>query len=157
MQVYFAGAIPGGRELVSTTQSIVNRLKSMGHLVPTEHVASPTVLEDERRLSPSFVYKRDFDWISGSEALIAEVSLTSLGVGYEIACALHAGKPVLCLHRAGGTVSKMISGNPSPGLRVVSYADNAELEQHLDSFIAEHYSVRATPREAGNREPEGEN
>ncbi|HNB51303.1 MAG TPA: hypothetical protein PK530_05150, partial [Anaerolineales bacterium] len=57
----------------------------------------------------------------GSEVLIAEVSTPSHGVGYEIGYALGLGKRVLCLHREGARVSKMITGNPDPNLTVCAY------------------------------------
>lgn len=49
--------------------------------------------------------------------MIAEVSAPSLGVGYEIACAVLWGLPVVCLHKADVRVSAMISGNDQVMLR----------------------------------------
>ncbi len=101
MRIYFAGAITGGRENLPIYQHIVSRLKSLGCLVPTEHVADPRVLEQEGSLAARFIYERDVRWILESDAMVAEVSTPSLGVGYEICCALHQSKPVLCLYREG--------------------------------------------------------
>jgi 2'-deoxynucleoside 5'-phosphate N-hydrolase len=53
--------------------------------------------------------------------LIAEVSMPSHGVGYEIGFSLGLGKPVLALYQEGWRVSKMISGNPDPNLSVKAY------------------------------------
>ena len=74
-------------------------------------------MEQEGRLSPEEVYVRDTSWIEACDALIAEVSTPSHGVGYEIGYALSKGKPVLCCYRQGGRVSKMISGNPDLNLQ----------------------------------------
>jgi 2'-deoxynucleoside 5'-phosphate N-hydrolase len=96
-------------------------------------VASPRVLDEESTLTPQQVYERDVAWIRISAAMIAEVSTPSLGVGYEIATAQHLGLPVLCLHRAELSVSKLVSGNRS--IQVSPYADQAELDRHIQEFL----------------------
>ena len=71
------------------------------------------------------------------EAVVAEVSTPSHGVGYEIALALNLGKPVLCCYQAGMKVSKMITGNTSPGLQVRQYTTIAQAVEIVHSFLAE--------------------
>lgn len=83
------------------------------------------------------VYDRDLKWIRECDALIAEVSTPSHGVGYEIARALSLNKPVLCCYQDGRPVSKMILGNRSPGLVVRSYADERQALSVLDEFLEE--------------------
>ena len=75
----------------------------------------------ESEISPREVYDRDMDWIRGCDVLIAEVSIPSHGVGYEIGFALGEGKQVLCLYQEGRKVSKMITGNSHPDLEIKSY------------------------------------
>jgi nucleoside 2-deoxyribosyltransferase len=135
MQVYFAGAIMGGRENLPVYQHIVARLQAAGHKVPSAHVADPAVLSHESALSPREVYERDVAWIETSDAMVAEVSTPSLGVGYEVGYGLQRGLPVLCPYRHGLTISKMITGNPAPTLVVATYADLSELDARLDAFL----------------------
>jgi len=90
----------------------------------------------EAVIDPRAVYARDVDWIRASEALIAEVSVPSHGVGYEIGFALGLGKPVLALYRQGRKVSKMISGNPDAHLQVRAYQDSAEAVRVIGDFLA---------------------
>jgi nucleoside 2-deoxyribosyltransferase len=71
-------------------------------------------------VSPQEVYDRDIRRIVESDAMIAEVSMPSLGVGYEVGYALNVGKPVLCLSRSGMFISKMITGNPALALTVAT-------------------------------------
>ena len=87
------------------------------------------------RYRPREVYRRDIGWIEQSDAMVAEVSTPSLGVGYEVGYALHIAQPVLCLYRRGLFVSKMITGNPAPTLVVATYQNLDELDAHLDSFL----------------------
>ncbi len=136
MNIYFACSITGGREFEPVYQDLTAAMLADGHEVPTAHLASPTVLEVEAVVSPRDVYERDVNWIRNADALIAEVSVPSHGVGYEIGFALSAGKRVLCLLRQGRKVSKMVSGNPDPNLLVCTYHDSQEAVALVRSFIA---------------------
>ena len=147
MRIYFSGAIAGGRDNLAVYQHIVKRLQAAGLEVPSAHVADPEVLARESGLSPREVYARDVRWVETSDAMIAEVSTPSLGVGYEVAHALHLGKPVLCLYRRGLAVSKMITGNPA--LTIAAYAGLSELDAHLDAFLGSLASVTTATSQRG--------
>jgi len=135
MQIYFSGAISGGRDDLSVYQHIVAHIQAAGVVVPSAHVADPAVLSRESSVSPRDVYQRDIGWIEQSDAMVAEVSTPSLGVGYEVGYALRIAKPILCLYRRGLFISKMITGNPAPTLGVAAYENLGELDAHLDSFL----------------------
>jgi len=135
MRIYFSGAISGGRDNLPVYQHIVERLLQAGHEIPSAHVADPAVHRQETDVSPRQVYLRDVSWIKECDAMVAEVSTPSLGVGYEVAYALNLGQPVLCVYKSGLCVSKIITGNPAPELIVATYADMDELDARLDSFI----------------------
>lgn len=138
MNIYFACSITGGREFESVYQAMVAALVQAGHQVPTAHLAEAGAGEREAVLSPQEVYARDADWIRASDVLIAEVSVPSHGVGYEIGLALGAGKPVLALYQQGRKVSKMISGNPDANLQVKAYREAGEAIQIMHEFLAIH-------------------
>ena len=136
MKIYFACSITGGREDELVYQAIVGALKADGHQVPTAHLAHPEVMTLEAVIDPEQVYTRDIAWIDASDALIAEVSTPSHGVGYEISYALGREIPVLCCYRQGKRVSKMITGNTSPYLQARSYRSTVEVAQLVADFIA---------------------
>ena len=117
-------------------QAIVEALVQDGHQVPTAHLAESGVGAVEAVLSPQAVYTRDVDWIRASDVLIAEVSVPSHGVGYEIGFALGIGKPVLALYQQGRKVSKMISGNPDANLQIKIYQDNTEAAHLIRDFLS---------------------
>ena len=127
MNIYFACSITGGREFESTYQEVVAELLRDGHEIPTSHLAQTEIMENERVLAPCDVYERDVNWIKSCDVLIAEVSVPSHGVGYEIAFALGIGKRVLCLHQKDKQVSKMITGNLDPALKVIAYSISHKL------------------------------
>ncbi len=136
MNIYFAASIRAGRELQPLYAEIVAYLRREGHTVLTEHIAASTVLDDEQDLTEEAIYAQDTAWLDVCDAVIAEVTVPSLGVGYEIGYALHqAHKPVLCLCRRGVNLSAMLLGNPDPRLRVVFYDDLAEVCRALDAFV----------------------
>ena len=136
MNIYFACSITGGREFEGMYQELMAALLADGHVIPTAHLADSGVTALEAKVSPEEVYARDVAWIQAADALIAEVSVPSHGVGYEVGYALDAGKPVLCLAREGRRVSKMITGNPHARLQSKRYRDNAEAIDMARAFIA---------------------
>jgi nucleoside 2-deoxyribosyltransferase len=142
VNIYFACSITGGREFEAVYQALTAAMLADGHEVPTAHLADTTVVQLEAVVSPGDVYRRDVNWIANADALIAEVSVPSHGVGYEIGFALHAGKRVLCLSQQGRKVSKMVSGNPDPNLTVQTYKDNQEAIALVREFI-EHLKQTA--------------
>jgi nucleoside 2-deoxyribosyltransferase len=135
MNVYFSCSLTGGRQDENIYAHIVDHLLERGFEVPTEHLARPEVMELEKIVDPEEVFQRDIEWIEACDAVIAEVSTPSHGVGYEIAYALGIGKPVLCCFRHDAQVSKMITGNRTPGLRVQSYRSEQEAIEMIDAFL----------------------
>lgn len=136
MNIYFSCSITGGRKDEEAYQALVGYLLENHHEVPTAHLSSPDVLTLEAAALPQEVYLRDVAWVRGCDVVVAEVSTPSHGVGYEIALALSLGKPVLCCYRAGQKVSKMITGNTSPGLKVCEYTTIGQAVDTVHSFLA---------------------
>jgi len=141
LNLYFSCSLTGGRADQEIYSAIVGHLEQLGHVVPTAHLADPGVMDLEKVVDPQEIYRRDVRWIEECDALIAEVSTPSHGVGYEIAYALGLGKPVLCCYKGGVPVSKMILGNQSKGLQVSEYVDPPGALVAIDAFL---HQIRAT-------------
>jgi len=112
-KIYFAGAIRGGRNDASLYQNIIIYLGSFGEVL-TEHVGDNTITEiGEDRKTDSYIFERDLIWLKSASIVIAEVTIPSLGVGYELGIAEKLDIPVLCLFRdlKGKKLSAMIRGN----------------------------------------------
>ena len=135
MNIYFACSITGGREFEHIYQELIRALLADGHEIPTAHLAESNVVDLEAAASAREVYERDVIWLRNAQAVIAEVSVPSHGVGYEIGFALSAGKPVLCLSLEGRKISKMISGNPHPNLTAKTYKNTEEAISLAREFI----------------------
>jgi nucleoside 2-deoxyribosyltransferase len=137
MNIYFSCPITGGRDYQPIFEIMVDHLIAREHEVPTEHLARPEVMSLESVADPEDVYQRDIRWMDECDALIAEVTIPSHGVGYEIAYALSINKPVLCCSRRGVAVSKMITGNNSASLVVRTYEEDAEVLELIDMFLSD--------------------
>lgn len=135
MNIYFAGAIRGGREDKAFYLEIVEQLKMYGNVL-TEHVGDAELSAMGEGGGDREIHDRDLSWLKEAEYLVAEVTVPSLGVGYEIGRAVEWGKAILCLFRpsANRALSAMIAG--SDGVRVREYASTAELKKIFDEFFA---------------------
>ncbi len=135
MKIYLSAAIRGGRSLQANYQAINEYLQENDHTVLTHHVASTNVTEIEETMSDTEIYTQDMKWLDECDALIAEVSIPSLGVGYEIAYTLGLGKPVLGLYEENRVISAMITGNTSANLTLRSYESIPKLFLYIKTFL----------------------
>lgn len=135
MKIYFAGSIRGGRDDAQLYRRIIAMLKEYGEVLTVHIGSSGLTSEGEAKLTNEEIYERDVGWLEQADALIAEVTVPSHGVGYEIARAEALGKPVLCLHRpsAGRQLSAVLAG--APALQCETYRSFEELKPILDRFL----------------------
>ena len=136
MDLYFSCSLTGGRQDQPVYAALVRHLQGLGHRVLTEHLASEMVMAADSVLDPVTVFDRDTAWLRACDAVIAEVSTPSHGVGFEVAYALDRGKPVLCLAREGVRVSKMLTGIRQPGFTFAAYTSEAELRAMVAAFLS---------------------
>ena len=137
MKIYFAGSIRGGRQDAGKYLELIDFLSTKAEVL-TEHVGT-TELGDqgENNLSDHEIHRRDVEWLESCDAIIAEVTNPSLGVGYEIGIAEKLGKPVLCLFDESQPefcLSAMLSGNEK--IQVCRYHAIGEAKRHLSEFIS---------------------
>jgi nucleoside 2-deoxyribosyltransferase len=141
LTIYFAGAISGGRSDVAHYREIVAALESDGHRVLAGAVAAEHVGADGERLGSQSIFERDMQWIEEADVLVAEVSVPSTGVGYEVATARHRRKiPVICLYRPAYTkrCTAMVAGDTE--IVLIEYDDAAEMLSRLRSALAKYSS-----------------
>ncbi len=136
MEIYFAGSIRGGREDAELYQRLITHIQRYS-VVLTEHVGDPTLKASHgESYDTRYIHDRDLRWLKQADAVIAEVSIPSLGVGYEIAQALRLKKKVLCLYhpKKGKRLSAMIAG--CPDIQIVEYNGFKEAKRAVDSFLS---------------------
>ena len=112
MKIYFAGSIRGGRNEEETYFKIIDYLNNFGEVL-TEHVGYKNVEKSEINHSDTYIFERDVSWLKSSDVMIADVTVPSLGVGYEIGFAETLDIPILCLYNPKNKkpLSAMITGN----------------------------------------------
>ncbi len=135
MNIYFAGAIRGGREDWALYLEIIGLLSAHGRVL-TEHVGDYLLTDEGEGGDDAWIYERDSAWLREADCLVAEVTTPSLGVGYEIGKATEWGKPTLCLFRprAGRKLSALVAGSPQVSVR--EYESAAELKKIFAEFFA---------------------
>jgi nucleoside 2-deoxyribosyltransferase len=137
MNVYFCGSIRGGTQDVPIYAQLIQHLKGYG-VVLTEHVGDPAYTSKlEEKLSDDEIWIQDMEWLHQSKVVVAEVTVVSMGVGYELGIAESLGLPILCLFRGKKEqLSAMISGNRK--LQVVYYTEIHEAINAIDEFMKHH-------------------
>ena len=134
-KIYFAGSIRGGREDSGLYAKIISHLQQFGTVL-TEHVGgSATESGMDEQLTDQEIYQRDMEWLLSCDAVVAEVTTVSMGVGFELGQAVASGKKVLCLFRPqpGKNLSAMVAG--CPGIRLVHYSDPDEAISVVTHFM----------------------
>ncbi len=112
MKIYFAGAIKGGREKVYDYAKMVKNFEKCGGVVLTKHVADFNLsVTGENNISPKEIYERDIKWLEECDIVFADITIASLGVGYELAYAENLGKPIYAVYEKNANVSGFIRGD----------------------------------------------
>ena len=135
MKIYFAGAIRGGRDDAKLYKEIIEYLGNIGQVL-TEHVGEQNLDKmGEKDELDTTIYQRDMKWLQSADAIIAEVTTPSLGVGYELGIAEKLKKPVLCLYRTSESkrLSAMVKGNSQFKCR--EYQNLTEAQSYINAFF----------------------
>lgn len=135
MKIYFAGSVRAGRGDQDIYYSIINELSKYGKVL-TEHLGNKSLSDQgEQGVTDNYIFERDFNWLKEADVLVGEVTVPSLGVGYEIGQAESMNKKILLLYRPteGKKQSVMLSGNSR--LKTIEYKNIEEIPKILETFF----------------------
>ncbi len=136
MKIYFAGAIRGGRQKIEDYKKIIEKLESYGEVL-TKHIADSSITDKgENNLTLKQIYERDIEWLEKADLVIAEVSVPSLGIGYEIGHAEALQKKIICFYEMNennAALSAMIGGNNN--LIIYKYNNVEEILKIIDNEL----------------------
>jgi nucleoside 2-deoxyribosyltransferase len=138
MRIYLACTVRGERGGVLAGRAICERLQQHGHEVLTTHLLADDVEQAESRLSEEDVYRRDLDWLSRCDVLVAEASGSSYGVGFEVGYLIGRAREtrqrVLLVYDAARrhSVSRLISGNCDEACTTFAYRSLDDLIAFID-------------------------
>ncbi|MEK7083833.1 MAG: nucleoside 2-deoxyribosyltransferase [Patescibacteria group bacterium] len=128
MNIYFAGAIRGGRAEQPKYEEFVRILKQHG-TVCSEHVGDETISAyGETDLVAEEIHERELKVLEKSDVVVAEVTTPSLGVGYLIAQAEKMGKRILAFYHGQDSLklSAMIKGNAHVDVHMYERLEDVE-------------------------------
>ena len=133
-KIYFAGSIRGGRDDAALYKEIIAHIKETDRVL-TEHIGdlSLSVFENGRDKDAQ-IYEQDTAWLRECDAVIAECTAPSLGVGYELAYAEKYGKPCFLFYRKSRCqLSAMLTGDPY--YKIYAYETNEEIFELIDDIL----------------------
>ena len=139
MRIYLACTVRGDRGGTAAGRAICPRLQELGHEVLTTHLLGDDVESAESQLAESDVYRRDLEWLSSCDVLVAEASGSSYGVGFEVGYVLGRARTsrqkVLLLYDAQrrNVISRLITGNCDEACTTVGYTSLPERRALVDS------------------------
>lgn len=144
LNIYFAASIRGGMQDATLYEQLAKTLAEYGHVFSDYTMGKENVNDLESILTDEFIFHRDMGWLDESDVVVAEVTVPSLGVGYEIATAVHLDRDILCLYRPsemnGKRVSAIIAGHPEVTLR--AYHTFVEARFEILQFMCGLYPRR---------------
>jgi nucleoside 2-deoxyribosyltransferase len=145
VRVYLACTVRGNRTGLLAARTVADRLHALGHEVLTSHLLEDSVEQTEAALPEREVFERDRRWLDDCDALVAEASGSSYGVGFEVGYvtgrAAATGQRVFVLYDEArrGQVSRLVSGYGDEHGAALAYAS---IEQ-VAAFVDAHFTPRA--------------
>ena len=136
-KIYFAGSIRGGRQDAALYGQMIAFLEKRDCQVLTEHVGLESLqTEGERTMTEEEIFDRDMAWLTECDAVVAECTTPSHGVGYELARARDMEKPVHIFYDlTRSRLSAMLAGDHRFILH--PYTDVGQLFETLGRIAAE--------------------
>ena len=134
MKIYMSGSIYGGTEKIDTYKKLIEALKNYGEILD-DQIADENTIAKEAFQNDEDIYKDLEAKLNIADIIFAEVSIPSLGVGYELGFADKLGKRIIAIYDETYTpkVSTMIRGNKR--IKLIPYNDIAEIIDNLDEII----------------------
>lgn len=136
MKIYFSGSIYGGRQKLETYKKLVYEMQKYGEVLNPE-VADDNVLIEEKGKSDYEIFENLEKELNEADLIFAELTVTSLGVGYEIGYGDSLNKRIIGIYdeTVNSKISTMIRGNKR--LKIIPYMDINEIINNLENIIKE--------------------
>ena len=134
MNIYVSGSIYGGTEKIETYKVMIEELEKYG-VVVDKQIADPNTIANEEFQTDEEIYSDLENKLINADLVFAEVTIPSLGVGYELGFADKLGKKIIAIYDETYTkkVSTMIRGNKR--IKLISYKDINEIFNILEDLL----------------------
>lgn len=139
MKVYFACASEKIKEHIEQYGAIRGFIISMGNKINGDWIGRYIDKEADRnvKLDIPYIRSESLDALDDSEVLVADVSISSVSVGYQIGYALSKKIPVLCLYSLDFGVKnppKVIEASDTTLLKISPYSRKT-IHTVIDQFF----------------------
>ncbi|MBN1331530.1 hypothetical protein JW978_01430 [Candidatus Dojkabacteria bacterium] len=134
MKIFFLGVRDSS--MYPVYKKVIKELKKSAHSVDSEWMTA-TKEEDAEHFENS--YKRNMQSIKNCDFVVAETSLISSGLGFQIATALNQKKPVIALYnpkKQNPSATLKGSSDRNKYLFYAEYNSDEDIQKLLDTTIA---------------------
>ena len=134
MKIYISGSIYGGTQKIETYKILVKELEKYGEVL-NKQVADENTIQNEKDQKDEDIYADLENKLYSADIIFAEVSVPSLGVGYELGFADKLGKKIVAIYDKNYVekVSTMIRGNKR--INLIPYTDISEITNKLEKLL----------------------
>ena len=134
MKIYLSGSIYGGTQKIETYKILIKELEKYGEVM-NKQVADENTIANEAYQKDEEIFKNLENKLYEADIIFAEVSIPSLGVGYELGFADKIGKKIIAIYDCNYVekVSTMIRGNKR--IKLISYKDIKEITYNLTELL----------------------
>lgn len=136
MKIYCSGSIYGGNQKIDTYKILINELEKYGEVL-NKNIANPNIIEEEKNQKDEDIFLDLEQKLLIADIIFAEVSIPSLGVGYELGFADKIGKKIIAIYDEMYTpkVSTMLRGNKR--IKLIPYKNIEEICEKMAELFAE--------------------
>lgn len=134
MKIYVSGSMYGGQQKIDTYKKLIDKLEEYGEVL-TKQIADPKAIEKEVNQKDEDIYTDLENKLETTDIVIAEVSVPSIGVGYEIGYASKLNKKIVAIYDKNylDKVTTMIRGNKK--IRIIPYNDIDEILNNIEEIL----------------------
>lgn len=134
MKIYMSGSIYGGTQKIETYKILINNLKKYGEIL-NDNIANENTIAEEAFQKDEDIFADLVDKMHTADIVFSEVSIPSLGVGYELGLADSLDKKIIAIYDKEyiDKVSTMIRGNKR--IKLIPYHNLNEIIDNLEEII----------------------
>ena len=134
MKIYVSGSIYGGTQKIDTYKIMINELEKYGEVL-NKQIADPNIIENEKYQKDEDIFKDLEEKMLIADIVFAEVTIPSIGVGYELGFADKIGKKIIAIYDETYTkkVTTMIRGNKR--IKLIPYKNIEEIINNLEELL----------------------
>lgn len=134
MKIYLSGSMYGGTQKIDTYKILVKELEKFGEVL-NKQVADEEAIANEKYQKDEDIFENLEKKLNEADIIFAEVSIPSLGVGYELGYGDKLNKKIVAIYDKNYVekVSTMIRGNKR--INLISYTKIDEITNNLEKLL----------------------